>query len=74
VQVLEISSRVLGAEHPDALTNMYNLAHIFHLQSRDEEAIHLMDQVVKRSIATIGPNHPITVQASTYLNAWADRT
>ena len=74
MQVMETRKRVLGAEHPDTLTRMNNLAHTFHLQGRNKEAIQLMEGVVKSSEATIGPNHPITLEASRSLYSWTHKT
>lgn len=46
MQVMEISLRVLGAEHRDTLTHMSNLAHAYNLENRHDEAIELMRSVV----------------------------
>jgi len=65
---------VLGAEHPDTLTSMGNLARMFYLQGRHQEAIQLMERVVKSLEATIGPNHPNTLIASRSLYSWTYKT
>ncbi|KAL8849830.1 MAG: hypothetical protein Q9198_011124, partial [Flavoplaca austrocitrina] len=43
VQVMETAKRVLGEEHPDTLTSMANLAYALASQSRNEEAIPMME-------------------------------
>ena len=44
VQVMETFKRVLGAEHPDTLTSMNNLAFTWKGQGQDKEALKLMEQ------------------------------
>lgn len=41
---METKKRVLGEEHPDTLINMANLAHMWKSQSRNEEAMLLMEK------------------------------
>jgi len=60
VQVMETKKRVVGPEHPDTLTSMPNLAHIWKGQDRDEEAVALMRECVWLRERILGPEHPFT--------------
>ncbi|PVH92981.1 hypothetical protein DM02DRAFT_502270, partial [Periconia macrospinosa] len=42
--VMETGKRVLGEEHPDTLSSMANLTHTWKSQSRNEEAILLIEK------------------------------
>jgi hypothetical protein len=47
-----------------ALTSMNNLAHKFYVQDCKEEAIRLIEHVLKSLKAAIEANHPNTLEAS----------
>ncbi|RYP35223.1 hypothetical protein DL767_003889 [Monosporascus sp. MG133] len=71
VQVMEISIRILGKEHPHTLTYIGNLAATYRDQGRLKEAESLDVQVVEISIRILGKEHPDTLAsmsclASTY--------
>jgi tetratricopeptide (TPR) repeat protein len=71
VQVLETSKRMLGAEHPDTLTRMANLAMTYSDQGRWKEAEKLGVDVLETSTRVLGVEHPDTLTrmsslASTY--------
>jgi hypothetical protein len=51
---------VLGVDHPDTLTNMYCLAHLFGAEHRHDEALRLYDRAIAGYNKTLGPMHPIT--------------
>ena len=61
MQVMEISKRVLGEEHPDTLTSMANLASTYQNQGRWKEAEELEVQVMKTSKRVLGEEHPFTL-------------
>src|SRR5436309_486349 len=70
---MEIRKRVLGAEHPDALTSINNLALTYLNQGRWKEAKELDVQVMETSNRILGAEHPDTLTsmanlASTYGN------
>jgi len=44
--VVETRKRVLGAEHPDTLTTMNNLAWTWKCQGRDIEVVEFMSNVI----------------------------
>ena len=46
VQVMDMRKKLLGAEHPDTLTSMANLAHTYKKQGRWNEAEQLQIQVM----------------------------
>ncbi|PTB43606.1 hypothetical protein M441DRAFT_56598 [Trichoderma asperellum CBS 433.97] len=79
LQVIKISTRVLGAEHPNTLTSMGNLASTYWNQGRWKDAEELEVQVMEISKRVLGAEHPDTVAsmgnlASTYWNQgrWKD--
>ena len=61
VQVIETRKRVLGAEHPDTLTSMGNLALTYGNQGRWKEAEELEVQVMETSLRVLGAEHPDTL-------------
>ena len=70
-QVMKISKRVLGEEHPDTLIRIVNLASTYRNQGRWKEAEELFVQVMKISKRVLGEEHPDTLTsianlASTY--------
>ncbi|KAK4652120.1 hypothetical protein QC762_0099710 [Podospora pseudocomata] len=73
VQVMETRKTKLGADHPDTLTSMINLASTYRNQGRWEEAEKLEVQVMETSKMKLGVDHPSTLTsignlASTYMN------
>ena len=70
VQVMETSPRVLRPEHPDALTNMANLAFKFWSLDLKKEAI---GEVVEQRQEVIGFDHPDTIQSTFILLQLQDK-
>ena len=70
-QVLEMRKKLLGAEHPDTLTTMSNLASTYSNQGKWNEAEQLKVQVLDMRRKLLGAEHPDTLTsmsklASTY--------
>jgi tetratricopeptide (TPR) repeat protein len=70
-QVMETRKRMLGAEHPDTLTSMGNLASTYQSQGRWKEAEELKVRVMELMQRVLGAEHPDTLTilgnlASTY--------
>ncbi|KAL6236388.1 hypothetical protein BDW75DRAFT_229583 [Aspergillus navahoensis] len=61
---------VLGAEHPDTLTSMHNLAYTYNSMGKQIEASELMAQCATLSARIIGPTHPDTLSSSNILTKW----
>jgi tetratricopeptide (TPR) repeat protein len=61
VELVEISKRVLGAEHPSTLTSMANLASTYRNQGKLKKAEELEVQVVKMRKQLLGTEHPDTL-------------
>jgi hypothetical protein len=70
VQAMETRKGVLGAEHPDTLSSMANLAHTWKSQKRDSEALTLMEDCIELLTRVLGPDHPNTASASAVLSRW----
>ncbi|KAL4990291.1 hypothetical protein BDW68DRAFT_194829 [Aspergillus falconensis] len=62
VEVLETRKAVLGAEHPDTLTSMHNLAYTWKSRSRLTDALTLIEVC----------NHPDARGSTDAFNAWKD--
>ncbi|CAH0053946.1 unnamed protein product [Clonostachys solani] len=50
----------LGADHPDTLTSMNNLAYTWNSMDKDTEAIDLMQMCIRFSKIKLGVDHPRT--------------
>ncbi|PMD42291.1 hypothetical protein L207DRAFT_485775 [Hyaloscypha variabilis F] len=61
VQAMETRKKLLGAEHPETLTTMLNLAGTYWSQSRWEEAETLEVQVMETRKRVLGAEHPETL-------------
>jgi tetratricopeptide (TPR) repeat protein len=67
VQVLEMSKKLLGAEHPDTLRSMGNLARTYADQGKLNEAEQLENQVLDMSKKLLGAEHPDTLRSQANL-------
>jgi hypothetical protein len=65
--MIETSSRVLGAEHPDMLTSMANLASTFWNQGQWKEAEELQVRLVETRKRVLGEEHPDTLISIAHL-------
>ena len=63
VQMLDMRKRVLGAEHPDTLESMRNLASTYSSQGRWNEAEYLQVQVLDMSKKLLGEKHLVTLRS-----------
>ena len=63
VQVIEIRKEKLGADHPDTLISMANLAAIYSQQGRQDEAEELELQVMEIQKEKLGADHPSTLMS-----------
>ena len=73
VEAADLRKKELGAEHPDTLTSMANLASTFWNQGRWKEAEELEVQTMETFKRVLGEEHPSTLTsmanlASTYRN------
>ncbi len=65
--------RVLGQDHPDALTSRNNLANAYQAAGRTGEAISLHEQALAARERVRGPDHPDTlVSRNNLANAYRD--
>ena len=67
VQILEPKKRILGAEHPETLEALNNLAVTYCQQERADKAKELLLQVVQSSKRVLGEEHPLTLTIMTNL-------
>jgi 5,10-methylenetetrahydrofolate reductase len=67
---METMKKVLGAEHPDTLISMANLAHTLRAQGDNQSAYALMDECASISHRILGPNHPYTVDRENMAKDW----
>ena len=61
IQMMDIRKKLLGAEHPDTLTSMGNLALTYKNQGRWNEAEQLQVQVMDMTKKLLGAQHPDTL-------------
>lgn len=61
--MLEVRERVLGAEHPQTLTSLNNLAVLFKSQGRYGEAEPLIQRAVEGRTRALGIDHPQTLSS-----------
>lgn len=67
---METRKTKLGADYPDFLTSMNNLAFTWKGQGRDQEALKLMDECVALRSRIISTNQPHTLSPRTILVSW----
>ena len=67
-RVFKGPEEVLGKEHPDTLTSTANLARTWKSQSRNGEAISLMEMCFQLQKQIVGPHHPDTESSLEALN------
>lgn len=70
---MEIKKRVLGDEHPDTLNSMNNLAFTLKSQSRNEDAISLMERCYGLWKQVLDPKYPDAETSLEALHVWQDR-
>ena len=73
VQVMETRKTVLGPEHPDTLTSMWNLSLTLKGLRRHDEALSMLQACVQLQNQRLGPSHPDTVEATVTLKTWQER-
>lgn len=61
IQVKDFRKKVLGEEHPDALTSMNNLASTFHNQGKYKEAESLYKETLQLMQKVCGDENPYTL-------------
>jgi tetratricopeptide (TPR) repeat protein len=59
-QALQITMKVLGAEHPDTANSLNNLAALYNSQGRYDEAEPLYNQALQINMKVLGAEHPKT--------------
>jgi tetratricopeptide (TPR) repeat protein len=59
----------LGADHPDTLTAMNNLALAYKTAGRLDKALPLYEEALRRRQAALGPDHPETLRSMANLAA-----
>ena len=70
MQVIETRKTKLGADHPDTLTSMANLAFTLQSQARYAEALALMEKCFQSRQQVLGEQHPYTQSSFDTLNDW----
>jgi hypothetical protein len=70
IQVMETRKRILGAEHPDTLQDMKNLASTWKKCGQETRAIRLLEECVLLRKRILGDGHPKSVSSSQKLARW----
>jgi hypothetical protein len=68
--VIETSKNKLGADHPDTLNSISNLAFTWKETGRETEAIRLIEECIQSRQHILGLNHPDTISSCTALDTW----
>jgi hypothetical protein len=68
--VLEARKTKLGADHPETLRSMHNLAFTWKKYGRDIEALKLIEECVIARTRILGTNHPNTLSSRKTLLEW----
>jgi hypothetical protein len=66
----QVTKTKLGAEHPDTLTSMHNLAFTWRSLGRDAEAMASLQQCVELRQRVLGAGHPDLLSSQTALEQW----
>lgn len=69
-QVMETFKRTLGADHPDTLTSMGNLAFTWKDQVRHTAALALMEDCAQVCQRVLSPAHPHTLSSLAIVAEW----
>ena len=72
LQVIETSSKALGAEHPYTLTSMHNLAFTWKGQGHARKALALIEDCFRYQTRCIGLDHPETQSTLRAINQWRE--
>jgi hypothetical protein len=67
---MELSKIKHGADHPDTLTIMNNLAHTWYFMGKIREAMHLMETCIQLRELKLGSDHPNTKSSISALDSW----
>ena len=67
-----LRKKVLGAEHPDTLSSMGNLARIYQAQGRYKEAESLFQSTVQISEKVLGYEHPFAIKQVNFIKIQND--
>jgi hypothetical protein len=71
IQVMETRKTKLGADHPDTLSSMGNLAFTWKSQGRHKDALALMQDCVKAQQRVLGLKHPDTLSSLGTVSEWS---
>jgi hypothetical protein len=58
---VKASKRTLGEEHSDTLVSIRNLAVIYRVQGKLQDAADLQERTLEASKRTLGEVHPVTL-------------
>jgi thioredoxin-like negative regulator of GroEL len=67
-EVLDVVTRVLGAEHPSTLQKANNLAVMLYCQGKHAEAAAMLREVLNVERRVLGPEHPKTMATAANLD------
>ncbi|KAK3937227.1 hypothetical protein QBC46DRAFT_461010 [Diplogelasinospora grovesii] len=70
VQAMETRKTKLGADHPDTLTSMANLALTWKSYGRHADALALMNDCAQAQQRVLGPKHPDTLSSLDAIAGW----
>jgi hypothetical protein len=68
---METRKTKLGADHPDTLTSMHNLAFTWESQGRHADALSLMEDCAQARRRVLGEEHPYTLSSLAAVGKWS---
>ncbi|KAK4194106.1 hypothetical protein QBC40DRAFT_188947, partial [Triangularia verruculosa] len=71
VQVMETRKTKLGADHPDTLTSMANLAFTWKSQGQHSDALALIEECAQARQRLLGAEHPDTLSSLATVAEWS---
>ncbi|KAL2197093.1 hypothetical protein P885DRAFT_68976 [Corynascus similis CBS 632.67] len=70
IQVMETRKTKLGPDHPNTLTSMYNLAHVWKDMGHHKDAVSMIRTCYDLRQRILGVGHPSTVSTLSTLESW----
>ncbi|BAZ15323.1 hypothetical protein NIES4071_71950 [Calothrix sp. NIES-4071] len=73
IQIVEITKRIFGEDHPDYIKSLNNLALLYYSQKKYTDASVLLINALETALTVLGEHHPNTLIISKNLNTIENR-
>jgi tetratricopeptide (TPR) repeat protein len=68
-EALKRREKILGMDHPDTLTSVYNLAFVLHQMKRYDDSSELYQRASNAFEMALGQSHPATIACNNHYNS-----